>query len=97
MILFEAYFIFIASQDGYPYSYIDETEHSQWQDFRPSTTSPDDLPECTISFDECFVHDNAPLTRASDVFKHVAFRRPACGDCSTSLTDSSKHPTNLRP
>ncbi|KAH9917959.1 uncharacterized protein B0H18DRAFT_883279 [Fomitopsis serialis] len=48
----------------------------------------DDLLTCTISYDECF----AGYSRASDVFKHVAFENPQCGDCIiTALARASGH------
>ena len=39
---------------------------------------------CTIKRDECFAikAPNGGAPRASDIFKHVAFDRTECGDCS---------------
>ncbi|KZT11759.1 uncharacterized protein LAESUDRAFT_754314 [Laetiporus sulphureus 93-53] len=50
----------------------------------PPRLTPDvnegSLPQCVISYDECF----AGHTRASEVFKNIAFRHPRCGDCVIS-------------
>lgn len=35
---------------------------------------------CQISLDFCFP---TGLNRTSEIFKHVAFENPECGDCST--------------
>lgn len=67
--------------DGYPYMYITEADHSDWQWFKPGSVSEEDLPECTIFYDECFTDGGAPFERASELFKHIAFRNPQCGDC----------------
>ncbi|KIP04248.1 hypothetical protein PHLGIDRAFT_76231 [Phlebiopsis gigantea 11061_1 CR5-6] len=70
-----------AALDGYPYAYITEEVHSDWQWFKPSTVKEEDLPECTLVYDECFTDGGASFTHASEVFKHIAFRQPQCGDC----------------
>lgn len=64
-----------ASQDGYAYGSL-----GYGQDNFPSST-PDvpeeSLPTCEIHFSQCF----AGYTRASDVFKRIAFEAHECGDC----------------
>ena len=74
-----------AALDGYPYAYVTDQHHDDWQWFKPSTVPEDKLPECTISFDECFTDNGEPFTRASDVFKHIAFQNIRCGDCGTYI------------
>ena len=57
-----------------------------------TTVKEEDLPVCTLVYDECFADDTgAPFARASEVFKHIAFRKPQCGDCGTSPTLSHRH------
>ncbi|TFY56037.1 hypothetical protein EVJ58_g7880 [Rhodofomes roseus] len=51
----------------------------------------DDLPTCTISFDECF----PGYSRASDVFKYVAFENPQCGDCIITALSRASGPLGL--
>ncbi|KAF9818549.1 hypothetical protein IEO21_02654 [Rhodonia placenta] len=67
-----------SSQDGYAYGSL-----GYGQDNFPSST-PDvpeeSLPTCEIHFSQCF----AGYTRASDVFKRIAFEAHECGDCVMS-------------
>lgn len=72
--------ICLASWDGYPYAYLNETHHDEWQSFAPNL-SDDELPVCTISYEECFMDNGVNITRATDVFTNIAFRKPKCGDC----------------
>lgn len=72
--------------------YVTEADHHDWQWFKPSSVKAEDLPECTIFYDECFTDAGAPFTRATDLFKHIAFQNPQCGDCgafSSVLEDTS--------
>lgn len=69
-----------ASLDGYPYTWLGEGRES-FHRLTPDISS-DDLPSCTIRYDECF----EGYSRASDVFKHIAFEKPECGDCGTCLS-----------
>jgi hypothetical protein len=77
----------VASLDGYPYMYLTEADHSDWQWFKPSSIPEDKLPECTIWYDECFTDGGAQFTHASELFKHMAFKKPQCGDCGTYACD----------
>lgn len=70
--------LFLASQDGYPYTFLGERGSSRWPQF-PAPHAPH--MRCTIEFEKCFP---SGLTSASEMFKHVAFAAPECGDCSTS-------------
>ncbi|OSX57791.1 hypothetical protein POSPLADRAFT_1067806 [Postia placenta MAD-698-R-SB12] len=67
-----------SSQDGYAYGSL-----GYGQDNFPSST-PDvpeeSLPTCEIRFSHCF----AGYTRASDVFRRIAFEAHECGDCVMS-------------
>lgn len=42
----------------------------------------ENLPRCSIDYGMCFTDDGKLLKSASEVFKHIAFERPQCGDCS---------------
>ncbi|KAG8745306.1 hypothetical protein FRC10_008323 [Ceratobasidium sp. 414] len=64
------------SQDGYPYTFLGNYGSRYWPRF------PTPSLRCPIEFDVCFPPE---LTNASDVFKHVAFGAPQCGDCSKRL------------
>lgn len=75
-------FYIASALDGYPYMYVTEASHADWQYLRPSSVAEEDLPECTIFYDECFTDGGAPFERASELFKHIAFRNPQCGDCA---------------
>ncbi|QRW00561.1 exopolysaccharide phosphotransferase [Ceratobasidium sp. AG-Ba] len=60
------------SQDGYPYTFLGTYGWRHWPQFSKSFL------QCQIEFDICFPSD---LSNASDVFKHIAFVAPKCGDC----------------
>ncbi|KZT64246.1 hypothetical protein DAEQUDRAFT_732853 [Daedalea quercina L-15889] len=64
-----------SSLDGYAYAGLGAGA-SSFQRLTPDVPEGD-LPTCTINFDECL----AGYSRASDVFKHIAFEDPKCGDC----------------
>ncbi|KAI0700102.1 hypothetical protein BC835DRAFT_1329341 [Cytidiella melzeri] len=69
-----------SSWDGYPYAYINEDDR-EWPSFR-SNEKAENLPECTVSYEQCFVDEQGSLfTRATDILKNIAFREPQCGDC----------------
>lgn len=70
-----------AALDGYPYAYVTEHDHHDWQYFKPSKVKEDELPDCMLVYDECFTDNGAPFTHASDLFKHIAFKNHQCGDC----------------
>ncbi|KAJ3559317.1 hypothetical protein NM688_g420 [Phlebia brevispora] len=69
------------SQDGYPYVNIDKNK-KQWPRFG-ADVGDSELPACTINYDECFTVNGKGwhYNMASDTFKNIAFRNPACGDC----------------
>lgn len=54
----------------------------------PKTPNPSE--RCYIRLETCFPSN---LTNASDVFKHIAFADPQCGDCSKSNFGSSLSPS----
>ncbi|CCM00622.1 uncharacterized protein FIBRA_02658 [Fibroporia radiculosa] len=71
-----------SSLDGYPYSGLGVAGAPDWLKFSPDVPEGQ-LPRCRISYSECFVvpdFEGNP-NRASDIFKHVAFRQSKCGDC----------------
>ncbi|KAI0313282.1 hypothetical protein OF83DRAFT_564266 [Amylostereum chailletii] len=62
-----------SSADGYPYTDYRKGRKDVWPTIRPSSGKM-----CSMSRTECFPPE---LTGASDVFAHVAFDEPSCGDC----------------
>ncbi|CCO28096.1 3-O-alpha-D-mannopyranosyl-alpha-D-mannopyranose xylosylphosphotransferase OS=Cryptococcus gattii serotype B (strain WM276 / ATCC MYA-4071) GN=XPT1 PE=3 SV=1 [Rhizoctonia solani AG-1 IB] len=60
------------SQDGYPYTFLGDYGMGHWPRF------PTQYMHCAIVFSKCFPTE---LSSASDMFKHVAFKEPQCGDC----------------
>ncbi|KAF8610532.1 hypothetical protein BDV93DRAFT_517652 [Ceratobasidium sp. AG-I] len=60
------------SQDGYPYTFLGDYGARHW----PRT--PNSSMRCYIRLETCFPPD---LSNASDMFKHLAFVSPQCGDC----------------
>ena len=44
------------------------------------------LPRCRLSFSQCFTVDKTvgDGSKASEVFKQLAFREPRCGDCGAA-------------
>ncbi|KAI0927539.1 hypothetical protein AcV5_008051 [Taiwanofungus camphoratus] len=73
-----------SSLDGYPYVALGTNGQMSFPSFS-SETDPGRMPRCRISFDQCFqieaTEDNP--SRASEVFKNLAFRKHGCGDCVT--------------
>ncbi|KAI0952888.1 hypothetical protein AcW1_007251 [Taiwanofungus camphoratus] len=73
-----------SSLDGYPYVALGINGQMSFPSFS-SETDPGRMPRCRISFDQCFqieaTEDNP--SRASEVFKNLAFRKHSCGDCVT--------------
>lgn len=74
--------------DGYPYLNFDpdtkdKRRGNKWPRYTRAAAEAD-LPQCTIDYAKCFVSPaGKPFTTASELFKHVAFREPQCGDCMT--------------
>ncbi|KAI0323660.1 hypothetical protein GY45DRAFT_553660 [Cubamyces sp. BRFM 1775] len=69
-----------SSLDGFPYGHFQQKGEHGWGSYGVDDARPD----CVIKRDTCFNaqgRDGNPPT-ASDVFKHIAFRRPDCGDCA---------------
>ncbi|KAI0671047.1 hypothetical protein C8Q78DRAFT_973893 [Trametes maxima] len=68
-----------SSLDGYAYGHFEKKGKHNWASF----TADDVRPQCSIKRDECFdikgANGGAPT--ASEVFKHIAFENPKCGDC----------------
>ncbi|KAI0345638.1 hypothetical protein BDW22DRAFT_1481867 [Trametopsis cervina] len=79
--------------DGYPYSFLDN-DHRDLPSFR-STERPEDLPECSISYDQCFTDEGTVFTKASDVFTHISFKNPQCGDCIVQALAAASEPLGL--
>ena len=81
-----------ASLDGYAYNPFGRRGREGWPGFDPADADPKSPSErverakrmCTIKRDECFAikAPNGGAPRASDIFKHIAFDRTECGDCS---------------
>ncbi len=82
------YYLFIASYDGYPYSGLGRRGWKIWPSFAArggnETVVKHPAYSCKISLKQCFVLPEGAAQTASEIFKHVAFRTPECGDCSTS-------------
>lgn len=81
-----------ASYDGYPYAGMGRSGFKEYPDLtssNPTTRGNHQGNRCTIQLATCFtVPDSkggtlaSQATKASEIFKHVAFRNPQCGDCS---------------
>ncbi|OJT14234.1 3-O-alpha-D-mannopyranosyl-alpha-D-mannopyranose xylosylphosphotransferase [Trametes pubescens] len=82
-----------SSLDGYAYGHYDRKGRSGF----PSYTLDDARPQCTIKREECFNVKGADggAPRASDVFKHIAFERPECGDCAMLALVKASGPLGL--
>ncbi|KAG8686910.1 hypothetical protein FRC09_013844, partial [Ceratobasidium sp. 395] len=74
------------SQDGYPYTFLGKQGSRYWPSF------PNPFLQCPINFNICFPPE---LTNASDVFKHVAFSAPQCGDCIINALVAASGPLGL--
>lgn len=85
-----------ASLDGYPYVALGINGQMSFPSFS-SETDPGRMPRCRISFDQCFqieaTEDNP--SRASEVFKNLAFRKHSCGDCGAFRLLSSQITAHL--
>ncbi|KAI0823219.1 hypothetical protein BC628DRAFT_1325337 [Trametes gibbosa] len=84
---------FFSSLDGYAYGEYDKRSKYGFPGLGPE----DEQPECSIKRDECFDikgGDDGAL-RASDLFKHIAFERPACGDCAILALVKASGPLGL--
>src|SRR5258706_2684303 len=87
------FLFFTASQDGYPYGFLDYTaaeiikQLGWWPTLFNTTNFPANETlrpawvTCEIDYDVCF---GGGFDKASDVFANVAVENPVCGDCSTS-------------
>lgn len=76
-----------AAQDGYPFQALGRKGRSSWPNFTLADANNTTLHtglDCRIAYDRCFP---ARLTRASDVFTHIAFENIECGDCGTPPRD----------
>ncbi|KAL7279706.1 hypothetical protein ACG7TL_006113 [Trametes sanguinea] len=76
-----------SSLDGYPYGHTQNKGRYGWGSY----DRDDDRLECTIKRSECFDIRG----RASDVFKHIAFEKPACGDCVIQALVKASGPLGL--
>ncbi|KAG8710670.1 hypothetical protein FRC08_016864 [Ceratobasidium sp. 394] len=74
------------SQDGYPYTFLGDYGSRYWPQF------PTPYLGCRIESDACFPPE---LTNASDVFKHVTFKAPKCGDCIINALVAASGPLGL--
>ncbi|KAG9119574.1 hypothetical protein FRC07_005346 [Ceratobasidium sp. 392] len=74
------------SQDGYPYTFLGEYGSQYWPRF------PNPFLRCQIDFSVCFPPE---LTTSSDVFKHIAFGAPRCGDCIINALVAASGPLGL--
>ena len=72
----------IASLDGYPYLNLGVNGKPSFPALTPDTAEMA-LPRCRLSFSQCFTVDKTvgDGSKASEVFKQLAFREPRCGDC----------------
>ncbi|KAI8994106.1 hypothetical protein BD414DRAFT_273374 [Trametes punicea] len=68
-----------SSMDGFPYGYFGLKGKNGWAAYGVN----DARPRCTIRRNECFdvKGPDGGQPHASDVFKHIAFEKPECGDC----------------
>lgn len=74
-----------ASLDGYPYLNLGVNGKPSFPALTPNIAEPA-LPRCRLSFSQCFTVDKTAGdgSKASEVFKQLAFREPRCGDCGAS-------------
>ncbi|KAH9933272.1 hypothetical protein B0H21DRAFT_780951 [Amylocystis lapponica] len=82
-----------SSLDGYPYTTLGVTGQKRWPSLSLDTRDGE-LPRCKLSYAECFVVQDfeGDPSRASEVFKNLAFRKPRCGDCVIlALVKASGH------
>ncbi|OSD02439.1 hypothetical protein PYCCODRAFT_1467800 [Trametes coccinea BRFM310] len=76
-----------SSMDGFPYGHVNNKGTHGWGNYGLD----DERPECTIKRSECF----DVRGRASDVFKHIAFENPSCGDCIIQALVKASGPLGL--
>ncbi|KAH9849530.1 hypothetical protein C2E23DRAFT_737200 [Lenzites betulinus] len=69
-----------SSLDGYAYGEYNKRTKNGF----PALGAGDERPECSMKRNECFdiKGPDGGAPRASDIFKHIAFERPECGDCA---------------
>jgi len=74
-----------SSLDGFPYLNLGPTGKTSFPSLTPDTAEMA-LPRCRLSYSQCFTVDKTlgDGSKASEVFKHLAFRDPRCGDCVVS-------------
>ncbi|PCH40329.1 hypothetical protein WOLCODRAFT_136778 [Wolfiporia cocos MD-104 SS10] len=77
------------SLDGYAYATLG-TGGGHFPSFLPDEQERA-LPKCTINYARCF----AGHSRASDVFKHIAFDNYRCGDCVISALVRASGPLGI--
>ncbi len=72
-----------ASLDGYAFNQYGRRGVGGWPGYDPERFDGKDKNKriCTIRRDQCFSITGPPT--ASAIFKHIAFDKPHCGDCST--------------
>ncbi|KAG9003573.1 hypothetical protein FRB93_010991 [Tulasnella sp. JGI-2019a] len=82
-----------SSFDGYPYSNLGPHGYRSFPTFTTKTTAQPRIQHpammCTLNSYRCFnlpedIDPGSPAVSASEMFKHVAFRNPDCGDCIIS-------------
>ncbi|KAG9050664.1 hypothetical protein FS837_003391 [Tulasnella sp. UAMH 9824] len=71
-----------SSFDGYPYTGLDRPTVGRFPKFKKPKGGAQAKPgmTCNLSQDCFTLPEGTPVT-ASETFKHVAFRKPKCGDC----------------
>ncbi|KAG8885296.1 hypothetical protein FRB98_001881 [Tulasnella sp. 332] len=92
-----------SSFDGYPYTNLGSKGYRSFPEFTDKSASRARIAHpaftCTLNSMTCFnvpqgqgLHSTPFITKASDMFKHVAFRHPDCGDCiiSALITQSGR-------
>ncbi|KZT67094.1 hypothetical protein DAEQUDRAFT_729508 [Daedalea quercina L-15889] len=74
-----------SSLDGYPYLNLGSAGRPGFPSLAPDTAETA-LPRCRLSYAQCFTVDGTvgDGSKASEVFKQLAFRDPRCGDCVIS-------------
>ncbi|TFY57965.1 hypothetical protein EVJ58_g6702 [Rhodofomes roseus] len=74
-----------SSLDGFPYLNLGPNGKPSFPALTPDIAEMA-LPRCRLSYSQCFVVDKTvgDGSKASEVFKHLAFRDPRCGDCVIS-------------
>lgn len=67
-------------------------------DSREKTANPEEDKKCTIDLEKCFdtFWTEREDTTAAHMFKHLAFRRPKCGDCVLMALVTASGPLGLK-